>query len=299
MIKRNYVMSSHKRKQCELDASAIAYYRRNPCIACEDLLGIRLFDAQKYILESTWNASQSVWCCSRNFGKSFLGAVLMILKAMLYENMGIYIVSSVGEQAKKTFTKIEEIVTRTGQTYASIKSSDENDIAENETLKSPSNKSGFSHAPEGYEVSFYNGSSIYTLNSKPSSARSRRANLVFFDEAAFCSDELIVVCEAFAMQNMDFSTSVDDTYNPDAEPRRNPTQLVYASSQDGRDTTFYKRYKEFAKRMISGDRRYFVCDMICDTAITTYMNGKPYKALLTRDKVDAALAMDKDKALRE
>lgn len=295
--KMQYIMTDIKRRVCELDAASIAYYRRNPCIACEDLLGIRLFDAQKMILQESWNKPHVLWCCSRNFGKSFLGAVFMILKAILYENQAIYIISSVGEQSKETFTKIEEIVLRIGKTSASIRSL--KDIVEKETKKTATNKTGFSHNPAGYHVEFYNGSEIFTLNSNPDNARSRRATLVFFDEAAFCSDELIAICEAFATQNTDFVTDIDDTYNPECEPRRVPTQLVYASSQDQMDKTFYKHYKNFSKRMIAGDRDYFVCDMVCDTAMQVFMNGKPYKALLTQDKVDAAMKANKDKALRE
>ena len=290
-------MTDFKRRICELDAESIAYYRRNPCIACEDLLGIQLIDSQRYILQQTWNSTYIVWCCCRNFGKSFLGAILMLLKAILYENQAIYIVSSVGDQSKQTFTKIEEIVRRIGKTSASIRSL--KDIAEKETVKSPTNKTGFSHNPSGYIVEFYNGSAIYTLNSNPDANRSRRANLVFFDEAAFCSDELITVCEAFATQNSDFITDIDSNYNPDIETRKCPTQLVYASSQDGMDKLFYKHYKNFAKRMLAGDRDYFVCDMICDTAIHPYMNGKPYKSLLTQEKVNSAIKANKPKAMRE
>ena len=129
--------------------------------------------------------------------------------------------------------------------------------------------------------------------------RGRRATFIFFDEAAFCSDELIVVCEAFATQNSDFVTDTDDSYNPETQPLRVPTQLVYASSQDSMDKLFYKYYKQFSKRMIAGDRDYFVCDMICDVAINVYMNGKPYKPLLTQDKVDAAMKANREKCLRE
>lgn len=296
-IDRRKTLTEARKRVYELDAESIAYYRRNPCIACEDLLGIKLIDTQKYILQQSWNATHSLWCCSRNFGKSFIGAIFMILKAILYENQAIYIISSVGDQSKETFSKIEEIVTRMGKTAASIKSL--KDIVANETKKSPTNKDGFSHNPAGYHVEFYNGSEIFTLNSNPDSNRSRRSTLCFFDEAAFCSDELISVCEAFATQNTDFITSTDDDYNPETEHRRVPTQLVYASSQDQMTTMFYKHYKNFAKRMIAGDRNYFVCDMICDTAIKTFMNGKPYLPLLTQDKVDAALSANKDKALRE
>ena len=295
--RKKVVMTEFKRRICELDAKSIAYYRRNPCIAAKDLLGVNLFDAQKYILQGTWNATHSLWCCSRNFGKSFVGVVFLLLKAILYENQNIYIISSVGDQAKETFVKLEELVLRIGKTAASFRSL--KDIAEKETKKTPTCKTGFSHDPRGYEVSFYNGSTIYTLNSKPDNARSRRADVVFFDEAAFCSDELISVCEAFATQNSNFVTSTDDSYDPELEPRKVPTQLVYASSQSEMDKIFYKNYKNFSKRMIAGDRDYFVVDMICDVAISPYMNGKPYTPLLSRSKVEAELRSDKDKALRE
>lgn len=291
------LISERKRRICELDAESIAFYRRNPCIACEDLLGIRLIDSQKYILQESWNKPHVLWCCSRNFGKSFLGAVFMILKAVLYENQAIYIVSSVGNQSKETFSKIEEIVLRIGKTAASIDSLQ--DIVEKETVKSTNNKTGFQHNPESFHVSFYNGSEIFTLNGKPDNNRSRRATLVFFDEAAFSSDELIAVCEAFATQNTEFKTSTDDSFNPETEKRKCPTQLVYASSQDDMTKMFYKHYKNFAKHMLAGDRDYFVADMICDCAINTFMNGKPYSPLLTKDKVDAAMKANPEKARRE
>lgn len=291
------LMSERKRRICELDADSIAFYRRNPCIACEDLLGIKLIDSQKYILQQSWNKPHVLWCCSRNFGKSFLGAIFMVLKALLYENQAIYIVSSVGDQSKETFTKIEEIVLRIGKTSASIRSL--KDIVEKETVKSANNKTGFSHAQAGFHVEFYNGSEIFTLNGNPDNNRSRRATLVFFDEAAFSSDELIAVCEAFATQNTEFVTSTDENFNPDTLKRKCPTQLVYASSQDDISKIFYMHYKNFAKRMMAGDRDYFVADMICDTAIKTFMNGKSYTPLLTQDKVDAAMKANRDKASRE
>lgn len=127
----------------------------------------------------------------------------------------------------------------------------------------------------------------------------RRATLVFFDEAAFSSDELIAVCEAFATQNTEFVTSVDEGFNPDTLKRKCPTQLVYASSQDDMSKMFYMHYKNFAKKMLAGDRDYVVVDMICDTAIKTFMSGKPYTPLLTRDKVEAALKANPEKARRE
>lgn len=127
----------------------------------------------------------------------------------------------------------------------------------------------------------------------------KRANLVIFDEAAYCSEELIIAVEPFTTQDAEFKTNVNEDYDPEVEPRIIPNQIIYASSQDDMDTIFYQRYKDFAKKMLAGDREYFVCDMPCDTAIEVYMNGKKYKPLLQRSVVDAALKSNPEKALRE
>lgn len=218
MKKNKIIIAPIKRKAYECDAETIAYYRRNPIRAAEELIGVRLLDSQKYILANSFISSHILWSCSRNFGKSFLASILIILQAVLFENQNIYIVSSVGDQAKQTFTVLESLITGMGKASASIKSLQ--DIIEKETVKSGTNKTGFSHNPAGYEVEFYNGSKIFTLNSNPDSARSRRANLVFFDEAAFCSDSLIVAVEPFCTQSSDFQTSTDDNYNPEIEKRK-------------------------------------------------------------------------------
>ena len=72
---------------------------------------------------------------------------------------------------KETFEKIQEIVLRKGRTSESIASL--KDIVEKETEKSATNKDGFKHDPASYSVGFYNGSSIYTLNSKPDNIRGK------------------------------------------------------------------------------------------------------------------------------
>ena len=100
MHNRKIIMSDTKWNNLCLDAETISYYRRNPCIAAEEILGIRLLDSQSWLLQSSWQTPNCCWACSRNFGKSFLIAVMAILKAILYENQNIYIVSSVGSQAK-------------------------------------------------------------------------------------------------------------------------------------------------------------------------------------------------------
>ena len=295
--KKHVFIPDALRKVYEKDIETINFYRRNPCIACEHLLGIKLLDYQKYILQSTWTATASTWAVTRNGAKSLLGAVIMILKGLLFENQNIYIISSVGDQAKETFNKIEEIATRLGRTVASIPSL--KDILAGETVKNPTNKTGFSHPVSGYVVEFYNGSKIYTLNSKPDNVRGKRATFVFFDEAAFCAEELLLAAQAFTAQDTTFKASTEVAYNPELDPKICPTQIVYASSQDTNTTLFYKNYKEFAKKMIIGNSNYFACDLTCEVAMNTFMDGKPYAPLLAKNVVDDAMKANKEKALRE
>lgn len=297
MVKKTKTISTRKRDVYKLDAKSIAYYRRNPVIACEDLLGIKLMDSQKWVLQESWNRPFVCIAASRNYGKSFLGAIMMILRAMLYENQKIYIVSSVGSQSQETFNKIEEIILRRGKTSDSIPSL--KDIAMMETVKSPACKTGFSHAQTGFHVGFYNGSEIFTLNGKSDNNRSRRATMVFFDEAGFSSNELITTAEAFTTQSSDFKLSTEDSYNHKGEYLKPPNQLVYASSASHVDSIFYQKYRNFSKRMILGDRDYFCADIPCLVPISPMVDGVPAPPLLTQSKVDAAMSADRIRAERE
>jgi hypothetical protein len=295
--KSKNLLSSRKLELYSLNSKIIKFWRRNPCIAAEELLGVKLLDMQKYILQESWNRPMNLWCCSRNAGKSFMGAIIIILKAMLYENQSIYIAAPVGDQSKELFTKIEEIVLRLGKTAASIDSLQ--DIAMQETVKSPSCKTGFVHAQTGFNVSFYNGSEITSLNGNPDNNRSKRATLVFFDESGFMSEDAIAVMEAFATQDSNFKTSTEDGFDIKAQRKRCPTQLIYASSASDINTTYFKHYKEFAKQMFLGNPNYFCCDIPCEVPLHPTMDGKEYPALLSQAKVDNAMKGNKEKGLRE
>lgn len=268
-----------------------------PVIACEDLLGIKLMDAQKWILIGSWNAGNILWCCSRNFGKSFLASIMCILKAVLFENQGIYICSNIGDQAKETHKKIEEIILRKGKVANSCLSL--KDIVEFEVVTSPACKTGFSHNPSGYKVVFYNDSEISTLNGDENNNRGKRASLVIFDESGFMTDNQIASTEAFATQNSEFKTSTEESFNIKTLRRNCPTQLLYCSSAGSRDTTFFRYYQQFSKEMIAGNRDYFVADMPCEVVLHPYIDGKPSVGLLTQEKIDKAMKANKYKALRE
>lgn len=97
---KHVVLTTARRRAYELDAKTLNFYRRNPVIAAQDLLGIYLSDSQAWVLQSSWNTGIAIWSCGRNWGKSFIISVYAILRAILYPNQNIYIISSVGNQAK-------------------------------------------------------------------------------------------------------------------------------------------------------------------------------------------------------
>lgn len=296
MAKRNTL--THARLMMYLnDAKTIDFWRRNPVIAAEDLLGIYLSDAQAWVLASSWNTEKAIWSCSRNWGKSFIIAVYCILRALLYPNQNIYIISSVGNQAKETFSKIEEIVLRQGRTSESIP--DLKDIAMGETAAGNKNPTGFKHDPSSYTVSFHNGSKIMTLNSKPDNVRGKRANLLVYDECAFVDEELIVATTPFVTQDATAKYGKDAARDKDIMTRQPYNQIIMASSQNTVDVMFYTEYKSCAKRMLAGDKRVFVADMPCDTAMQMYHHGEEIPALLSQSVVDAEMEKNPDKARRE
>ena len=118
-----------------------------------------------------------------------------------------------------------------------------------------------------------------------------------FDEGGWLSEEEFNVIGAFTALDSNFKLGGD--VNVSALPKEFPHQLLYASSASSVDTAFYNKYRDFSKKMMLGDPRYFVADINCDIVINTTFHGKPYASLLSRETVDNELRNNKEKALRE
>ena len=112
-------------------------------------------------------------------------------------------------------------------------------------------------------------------------------------------EELILAVEPFSTQDADAKYGRDAAKAMEMGTKQPPNQIIYVSSQESVNAIFYQRYKEFARKMLSGDRRYFVADCPCDLAITMYHKGKQIPALLKRSVVDDALRANPDQARRE
>ncbi|WP_240636516.1 terminase [Paenibacillus silvae] len=254
---------------------------------------MELLDYQKYVFMQSWSTPFVLWCMGRSSGKTTLGSPFIMAKSLLIPNFEGYILAGVGSQSQEMFMKIEKIAKREIASFTGL-----TDIFYNETVKSSANTDGFTHNPASFSYKLYNGSVIRSLNGSFDNNRSKRSNLNFYDESGFAPDELFTTSEPFTTQNSDFRLGGD--VDVTLLPKQFPNQLIYASSASSTDTYFYRKYRDFAKKMFLGDKRYFVADISSDVVINATYNGVLYPvSLLSQEKVDTAMRDNKEKAMRE
>ena len=282
------------------DAETVKFLRRNPVIACELLLGIKLIDAQAWMLQESWNKPYILWNCSRNFGKSFLGAIFMMLKAMLYPNQRIYIVSNSGSQSIETFQKMEDIANSNINSidFTDSYTGKQIDVFLNEIVKSATS-GGFVHDKTSHKVVLFNGSRIYTLNSVPKNVKGKRASVLFIDESCFCSEDLIVEVMPFLAQSSEFKTSTNSNFNIKRNRKQIPNQVIWASSAGDADHIHARTYKVYMKMMLAGSDDYFVADMPCDIPLNPTIDGESITPYLTQETIDLEYKKSPQKAERE
>lgn len=158
---------------------------------------------------------------------------------------------------------------------------------------------GFSHDKSGYRAELFNGSKINTLNSVPDNIRGKRSNLNCWDEASFCTDELIDVTEPFLTQESDFKLSTDTSFDIETQRSNIPNMRMFLSSAGDIQSRHAMKYWDYAKKMVAGDTRYFVMDVPCDIPLKPMVDGEFTKPLLSQTEIDDAMRLNPDKAQRE
>ena len=297
-----YPYSSKKIETLRKISELQMYYQRNPVRFIKDFFNIQLLDFQKYVITSSWICPNVLLLCSRGAGKSTISDLLIMSKQMLTGSAwSAYIASGSGSQAEQTFTTLEKIAndridSMVGSTCSSMF------LPEVEIKNAAGN--GFSHGSDGFTYSLYNGSFVKTLNSNVDRKRGARSNMVLFDECAFLSNELLEVFKAFTVVDKNFKTgSINgksiDQVRLKAIPDEPGNQLIYISSASSVDMPFYKIFRDFSKRMLMGDKRYFVACIDCDQLTAPMMNGKPVAPLLNPQTINEAMRTNPEKARRE
>lgn len=285
-------MSFKQIEQMDKYNEFIQWGRKHPIQFCKLVLGIDLLDYQAYIISNTWVARVAVWVCSRNAGKSFIGAVYVMLRALLFPKLTICFLAPSAKQANDTFTKMEMIAKKNIESLLSL-----TDIFSNELVKNKADSDGFTHGAKGYTCELYNGSRIVTIVGTEKTAVGVRSNLNFYDEAGKVGREFFAHTEPFCAQNKNFKTG--GNYDSEIYPQDVANQMIYASSAEDIDTHLWDVYKDCAIKMMMGDRDYFCADVNCEMPLHPKLYGKNVNPLLTQEQIDTDMKLNSAKATRE
>lgn len=277
----------------ELYTKIIQEGRRNPVWFMEDMLGIKLFDSQKYIVMNSWQARFVVWLMSRGFGKTSIANIYDATRLMLIPNYKIFVSCNSASQSADFFRSLEDIFRHINPTFKSV-----TDVFLGELVISPTNKSGFSHdMTRGNNFKLWNGSELRTLSTNLEAIRGQRGS-VQADESLGMTRERAKVVDFYATTDQDFSLSVDKIQWK--EPPAFPLQLMYTSSAGDLDTDLYDKYNLYSRKMIMGDRNYFVADFNINTVLYhSSVDGIPTKSHITEELVKKSFEEDPEKAEQE
>lgn len=266
--------------------------RADPVWFIENFLGVQLMDFQKWIINSAWTKEVVCLVCSRNTGKSFIAALYIMARAILFPGMKIYIMSQTAKQAQDTFRKMEDLAKHNISTVKGGST-----IFFNEIVKSSANTDGFLHEKTSYSVELFNGSTIVTLVGKAESVVGKRSNLSVYDEAALIGEEFFARTEPFTTTNADFATG--EGISLDIFPKNLPNQKLYLSSAGSTSDHLFEVYKRCAMRIAMGYNDCFVADISCEIPLNPTINGKAYKPLFNKNEVDGMMKTNPYRALRE
>lgn len=296
----DYPMST-KKIEALLEISKMQkYFQCNPLKWIDIMYNIEMLDCQSLIIQRAWNCPNVLVTASRGIGKSTTIDVILMSKDSLFCNYWCYIASGSGDQAQQTFMTLEKLANDNIDEFQGSTGK----LFKDEVVIPSASGDGFSHNPNGFTYSTYNGSTTKTLNSNIDSRRGARGSIIF-DESAFLSEEMINVYSAFTIVNKSFKTGKDSS-GKRIDPIRLrtfatniPNQKFLISSASSTDTKYYSLYRDWSKRQLMGDPDYCVLHIDCEVAFKPTLHGKVIAPLLSRSTVESEMRTNPEKARRE
>lgn len=277
----------------ELYTKIIQEGRKNPVWFVEEMFGIKLFDSQKILFMNSWQARYVVWIIHRGFGKTSIASIYDACRLVLIPNYKIFVSCNSASQSADYFRSLEEIFKHINPTFSSV-----TEMFLGELVTTPTNKDGFSHdMTRGNSFTLWNDSELRTLSTNLEAIRGKRGS-VQADESLGMTRERAKVIDFFATTDTDFSLSVEKVQWQ--APPAFPLQLMYTSSAGDIDTDLFDKYSLYSKKMIMGDRDYFVADInVYATLRHTTVDGMPAKSHISEELVSKSMDEDKEKAEQE
>lgn len=227
-------MNSKFREKVKLWAS---FYRENPHRFADDYLGVKLKTFQKILVYLCFKYPYFTFLASRGLGKSWLIALIAIIKCILYPGSIVVIASGTKGQAEKIV--INKIKMDLWEKYPNIR----REISE---ISVSQRKTG---------CVFHNGSQIVTVTANDN-ARGERANFIIVDEHRLIKKEVYEsVIEPFATFIRQPGFMSKREYYDYEEPAN---QIIYMSSAWYKSHWIFTDAEDSVASMIDGDNIKFV-----------------------------------------
>lgn len=238
----NYAINTDHRKAVIAAVGLWAsYYRANIHRFIQDYLHVQLKLFQVILVLMMQEASTIVLIAARGIGKTFIGALYLVARCILYPGTKVCIASGTRGQA---MTVIEKIMTEIKINSPELC----NEIDEDETRINGNN----------CILSFKNGSFIKVVTAADSS-RSNRANILFIDEFRMVKQDVIttILRKFIAGPRHPGYLDLPKYKNDPLLQERN--KIIYSSSAFYEDHWSYQRCKDTFRLMINPAYKAFVC----------------------------------------
>lgn len=252
----------------------LSYFRQFPYAFCEEYLKIKLYDYQKIIIYEMMHKYNFIWIACRNLAKTFMSALYICTRCILYPKTKVIVCASERQQAVETITKIKDLMKNSPMLREEI-----SDISD--SVNTP-------------KCLFWNGSTV-NIATMSEGSRHFRANLILVDEFIMADPTILSsVIEAFLgdpRRPLFLNDSKYDT--PEYEYLKEKDTSMYCSSAGRKGTWAYDMFEDYFNKMINGDDDYFVCDLPYQTAVSV---GLRSLAFYTKQRTSKIMTEEKFKA---
>ncbi len=225
-----------------------AFYRKNPQRFVKEYLNINLKLFQKILLYIMMQCTNIVICACRGIGKTWIGALYMVVRCILFPGTKIIVASGFKEQSLEIIQKIKDDFLKNYDWGSS------NLNLEIEYISDSINKP---------ECIFKNGSFIRIVTASDS-ARHNRANVIFLDEYRMVPKSII---ETVIKKFLTAPRQPGYLNKPEYKHLAERNIQVYASSAWHSSHWSYERFKSYFANMLDDSKKYFCVDLPYQLAI--------------------------------
>lgn len=242
------VMRQRTRKRMEKIAKWASYYRSNPQIFARDYLNINLKTFQKILLFEMNKQDHFQFIGSRGLGKTFLVALFVVIRCILYPGTKVIIASGIKKQALEVLGKIiEDFMVLHDWGSANLRNE----------IKS------YSDNVNNPKIEFKNGSWIKVVTANDN-ARGARGNLLIVDEFRMVDKNVI---DTVLKKFLTSPRHPEYLNKPEYKTLAEMNKEIYCSSAWFQSHWSYQHFRTYFANMLDNKRKYYVASIPYQMAI--------------------------------